>query len=251
MNAMDCSSEQYLRVLNDGWLDGMLFLLGLVLDEVNLWLAWCSWCDLWQVDVFRSLWFLDQNVYQSLFFVQLLLLEDLSAVRWGRWSLDEDDLVVLLWLDSLSVASCVDLLMIWWWHVNVDVLLDKGRLLNWSWLWVDWSWLRVDWSWGWVRVSWSWGSLRVSLSWCGIRDSRGSWSRVRYLWCAVVGWWYRVWGGWCLQSQAQARAYTFNWNENKKTLKTQFTTWTLAPGNPFGGIHTWCLTNIPDDEAEA
>lgn len=108
----------------------------LVLDEVNLWLAWSQWrWRIWGSEVLDILWFLYQHVNESLLGVLsncgCLLL---WRVRWSRRSLDEDDLVMFLWSSSSELQLLTLLLLIlWWWNVNVDVLLDNG-LPTWIWL---------------------------------------------------------------------------------------------------------------------
>ena len=72
------------------------FLLGLVLDEEDLWFAWFGWGKRWKDDILSIIGFLDKNVDQSLLFVlggRWDLWDLWSLVGWG---LDENNLVVLL-----------------------------------------------------------------------------------------------------------------------------------------------------------
>lgn len=105
-----------------GW---FLVLVGLVLDEVNLGLAWFGWLRLWDLDWGRFLGFLDQHVHQGLVFV-LWLGWDL-LLDWCRRcrSLDEDDLVVLLGNRGFQDGASDDLCWLLWWNVHVDVLGDQ------------------------------------------------------------------------------------------------------------------------------
>jgi hypothetical protein len=74
------------------------------------------------------LWLLDQDVDQSLLFVLWLDWDDWSLVLWRRWSLNEDNLVVLLGWCDWDWTLGTDLLLLWWWNVDVDVFLDDGSL---------------------------------------------------------------------------------------------------------------------------
>lgn len=100
------------------------FLLGLVFDEVNLWLGWLSGSWGGNDDVRLLFGFLDKNVYKSLLFVLWLDGDDgRDRGRRGR-SLNEDDLVVFLgrsdgWNTRSSVFNGF-----WWGNVDVDVFLD-------------------------------------------------------------------------------------------------------------------------------
>jgi hypothetical protein len=107
-----------------------LFLLGLVLDEVNLWFAGLSWGGSWDDNVLLFLWLLDQNVDESLFFVLWLDWDDWSLVLWWGWSLDEDDLVVLLGWGNWDLTLSLDFFLLWWWDMDVDVFLDDGGLAS-------------------------------------------------------------------------------------------------------------------------
>lgn len=95
----------------------------LVLDEVNLWFAGLSWGSSWDDDILLFLWFLDQNVDQSLLFILNWSLQDWCLVGWRRRSLDEDNFVVLLGHLLLLWALDADLLLLWWWNVHVNVFL--------------------------------------------------------------------------------------------------------------------------------
>jgi len=100
--------------------------LGLVLDEVDLWLAGLCWGLSWDDNVLLFLWFLDQDVDEGLLFVLWLNWDDWCLVGWRRWGLDEDDLVMLLGRCNWDWTLDADLILFWWWNVNVDVLLDNG-----------------------------------------------------------------------------------------------------------------------------
>uniref|UniRef100_A0A8D8B2T3 (northern house mosquito) hypothetical protein n=1 Tax=Culex pipiens TaxID=7175 RepID=A0A8D8B2T3_CULPI len=104
------------------------FLLGLVLDEVDLGLAGLSRGRGRDDDVLLLVGLLNQHVHQCLLFV-LRQNRDLGRLvgRSGR-RLDEDDLVVLLGGGYRDRALGTDLLRLWWRHVHVDVLLDDGIL---------------------------------------------------------------------------------------------------------------------------
>ena len=95
----------------------------LVLDEVNLWFAGLCWSCCWDNDILLFLWFLDQNVDQSLFFVLNWSLQNWCLVRWRRWGLNEDDFVVLLGYLLLLWTLDTDFLLLWWWNMDVDVFL--------------------------------------------------------------------------------------------------------------------------------
>lgn len=101
-------------------------LLGLVLDEVHLGLRWLRGCGRGDDNVLLILGLLHQHVDQSLLLVLRLQGNDRSLVRWWRWGLDEDDLVVLLGLANGQVRALAHFFLLWWWHVHVDVLLHQG-----------------------------------------------------------------------------------------------------------------------------
>ena len=104
------------------------FLLGLVLDEVDLGLAGLS--RGWRRDdnVLLLVGLLNQHVDQGLLFVLGQNRNLRCLVGRGGRRLDEDDLVVLLGWGYRDRALGTDLLRLWWGHVHVDVLLDDGVL---------------------------------------------------------------------------------------------------------------------------
>ena len=96
----------------------------LILDEVNFWFAdWSSNSWLLRLFVVNFFWFLNQNVDKSFLRVLCLgCLESLLWDRWSRWSLNEDNFVMLLWGGSLNLLLTNFLFILWWWNMNVDVL---------------------------------------------------------------------------------------------------------------------------------
>lgn len=102
-------------------------LLGLVLDEVHFGFGRRGRRRRGNADLRLVFGPLDQHVDQSLFGVLLHLRYDRGG-RGGRGrGLDEDDLVVFLrWGHRLDLLGS-DVLLFWWRHVHVDVLLhDRG-----------------------------------------------------------------------------------------------------------------------------
>lgn len=111
---------------------GLRFGLRLVLDEVDLRLAgrWCGNRGGGHLVVDLFLGLLDEHIDDGLLLGGLLGGNVLGG-SWGwlrSWSLDEDDLVVLLSLDDLVHLGLLDLVVLgfWWGNVNVDGLLDDG-----------------------------------------------------------------------------------------------------------------------------
>lgn len=100
-------------------------LLGLVLDEVDLWLGWLRGCGCWDDNILLILGLLDQHIDESLLLILRLQWDDRCLVRGWRWRLDEDDLVVLLRLSNWQIWTLTDLLLLWWWHMHIDVLLHQ------------------------------------------------------------------------------------------------------------------------------
>lgn len=105
--------------------DGTTLLLGLVLDEVYFGFGGLSGSGGGDGDVGLLVGFLDQDVYEGLLFVLGLSGDD--GCDWcGRcWSLNEDDLVVLLGYGSTADHLWALFFGFWGWDVDVDVLLDN------------------------------------------------------------------------------------------------------------------------------
>ena len=104
-------------------------LLGLVLDEVDLGLAGLRGRGSGDNDLGLLLGLLDQHVDEGLLLVLGSHGDDGSLVGRGRWGLDEDDLVVLLGLSLGNGTGSAELLLLWWGHVDVDVL-RMGRVVR-------------------------------------------------------------------------------------------------------------------------